>query len=125
MAEKETRSDAFKAKDLRAQRERGDSKLKGHRERRRMSWVDYYLENCECYFWRRQLASAIICIITGVISFFVIGVLDDRFVVCLIGAICLGGATGAVYWVLTSESYCPSINPCIKREEFSIHPDAY
>ena len=37
-----------------------------------MSWVDYVLENFECYFWRRQLASAIACIITGVISFFVI-----------------------------------------------------
>ena len=69
------------------------------------------------------MASAIIAIVIAVICFFVISILDPRVIVRLIGAICLGGATGLSYWVLTSESYCPSINPCIKREEFSIHPD--
>ena len=88
-----------------------------------MSWADYFLENFECYFWRRQLASAVIALVTGIVCYFVIYILDSRLIVCLIGAICLGGATGVAYWVLTSESYCESINPCIKRDEFSIHPE--
>lgn len=71
-----------------------------------MSCVDFFLENCECYFWQRKLISLGIGVVSGVVVYFVTSLIDGAWIVCLIAGVLLGGVFGTLYWVLTSESYC-------------------
>ena len=86
-----------------------------------MSCVDFFLENFECYFWQRKLFSIGIALVTAVSIFFILGLVNPSWIICLIAAVLIGSVFGMTYWVLTSESYCyGSSNPCIKEPKILI-----
>ncbi len=86
-----------------------------------MSCVDFFLENFECYFWQRKLISLIIGLVSAILIFFVLGLVNPSWIICLVAPILIGFVFGTTYWVLTSESYCyGSSNPCVKEPKILI-----